>query len=133
MSAEYGNEYKLGEEITDVALGKRAKETVVVSVRLTSEEFSRLEKLCEQAGKSMSQLVREAISAYEGLSGQSSGVYSFAMFDSEGAYFSLGGREVTTPACYPITVGLTGFNQLSGRSGHVADEEQKGVEYQHSA
>lgn len=133
MSAEYGDEYKLGEEITDVALGKKTKETVVVSVRLTAEEFSRLEKMCEDSGKSMSQLVREAISAYEGSTDIFSGIYNVTMFDSEGAYFSLGGREVTIREDYPVTVELTGLNQSSGRSGHVTEGESAGFEYFKSA
>ena len=64
MSRDYDEEYVLGPNITRLAVGKKPKDSVVVSVRLTPEEFYRLEQWCEDSGKSMSQLVRDAISLH---------------------------------------------------------------------
>ena len=66
MSTNFDEEYVLGEDVTDWALGGRSKESVVVSIRITAQEFYRLDKLCDETEKSMSQLARDAIAIYCG-------------------------------------------------------------------
>ena len=112
---EYGDEYVLGEDVTDVALGKRRKETVVVSVRLTAEEFSRVERICDKTGRSMSQTIRDALTAYQGNGLGPASMFSMMMFNSEGVSVSVGPREITSPSCYGEMSGLTGCNQVSER------------------
>lgn len=52
---------ELGEEVTAQAKG-RSRRDAVVSVRLPIEEFAALEAECSATGKTMSQLIREALS-----------------------------------------------------------------------
>ena len=128
MSTNYGDEYILGEEVTDVALGKRGKETVVVSVRLTASEFSRIEKLCNETGKSMSQTIRDALAAYQVIDNWSPATFSMTMLNSEGVSVSVGPRDTTSPSCYGIMMGLTGSNQLSGVLRRAPEIDTAGVE-----
>jgi len=74
------DEYVLGEEVTERIKGKN-KGTVVLSVRLTSDELKRLESLSRETGKTVSQVVRAAISRYSttpSLTGQALTTFSFA-------------------------------------------------------
>lgn len=57
-------EYVLGKDVTGYASGKKPKDSVVVSVRLSMDDFSRLEKICAETDLSISQVVRKALSAY---------------------------------------------------------------------
>ena len=56
------NDYLLGRNITEQARGK-AKDTVVMSVRLAVEEFLRLNAVAEAEGKTTAQVAREGIRA----------------------------------------------------------------------
>ena len=117
--ADHGEEYVLGDNITELVKGKKPKESVVVSVRLTADEFYRLEKLCENADKSMSQVVRDALAAYQGsdqeLSQAPSSAFGIALFDSEGTAVSVGPREYTAHSCYSMVTGLAGCNLISSK------------------
>lgn len=115
MSISYDEEYILGDNITRLAVGKKPKESVVVSVRLTASEFYRLEKLCDETGKSMSQLVRDAVAVYPGADKSGANVFGMTLFDSEGTLVSVGPRETTSQSCYPTMAGLTGWNLVSSR------------------
>ena len=62
------NDYEdvvLGENVTKYAKAKAGKGTTVISVRLGTEEIARLEALGQTTGKTVSQVVREAIAAFE--------------------------------------------------------------------
>ena len=59
-----GKEYVIGEtNLTELARSKGAKESVVVSVRMDTEDYIALDKLANREGKTVSQIVREAVSA----------------------------------------------------------------------
>jgi hypothetical protein len=57
-------EYELGKDVTQLAKATSKKETSVVSVRLTSSEIAKLERIGRENGKTVSQVIREAIAAY---------------------------------------------------------------------
>ena len=115
MSMDFDEEYILGDNVTRLATGKKPKESIVVSVRLTASEFYRLEKLCEDTGRSMSQLVRDAVADYPGTAKLDSNVFGVTLFDSEGTIVSVGPRETTSQSCFPTMSGLTGWNLVSSR------------------
>ena len=52
---------ELGDEITDVEVRRPAG--LVVSVRLSAEEADQLERIAERAGKSVTDVAREAVQA----------------------------------------------------------------------
>lgn len=55
-------DYELGENVTGLARASRSKlGNVVLSVRLSSEELARVEAVAEEEGKTLSQVVREAL------------------------------------------------------------------------
>ncbi len=56
------NDFLLGSNVTEQARGK-AKDTVVMSVRLALEEFTKLNAVAEAEGKTTSQVAREGIRA----------------------------------------------------------------------
>jgi predicted DNA-binding protein len=58
------DEYVLGKEVTAIAKGRGAKATTVVSVRFAVDEVIRLEQISQQTGKSVSDIIREAVSSY---------------------------------------------------------------------
>ena len=63
-----GNKYEgvvLGENVTQFAKAKSGKGTAVISVRLSTDDISRLETVGRASGKTVSQVVRDAIAAYE--------------------------------------------------------------------
>jgi hypothetical protein len=128
MSANYGEEYTLGEEITKEALGRKTRDTVVVSVRLTSKEFSRLEGMCEETGKSMSQIVRDAIATYHAGNTLPPSVFWMTMRHSDGSSVSVGPREYTSHSCYPVMIGLGGSNQLSSRLQQMPEAQPLSIE-----
>jgi hypothetical protein len=92
MSNEY-SEYELGEEVTQLAKGKGAKNTTVVSVRLSVEEVARLEGWSQQTGKSISDIVRDAISNYTPSNESDSPVVLFGI--AGGSAFSFGSSQGT--------------------------------------
>lgn len=57
-------DFELGRDVTAHAKADGKRETVVLSVRVTGEELRRLEILARNSGRSVSQLVREALNAY---------------------------------------------------------------------
>ena len=101
MSAENYEEYTLGQEITDLALSKKARDTVVVSVRLPVGEFARLEKISAESGKSLSQVVRDAVSAYHEPEPQPGPTFRFNMWGCEGIIMAVGPVESTSYSCNP--------------------------------
>ncbi len=58
------DDYKLGRDVTEVATSRSRKTTSVLSVRIGSDELAELERVSLITGKSISNLVREALSAY---------------------------------------------------------------------
>ena len=62
-------DYVLGEEITATSKAKKQTGTGVLSVRLSTEELTRLDQISRSTGKTLSQLVREAVAAYGGSPG----------------------------------------------------------------
>ena len=123
MSMDFDEDYVLGENITDLARGKKPKESVVVSVRLTAQEFYRLDKLCNATDKSMSQLVRDALAAYHVPDARGSSVFGVTVLNSEGTAVSVGPRESTSHSCHPVMAGLTGWNLASGRSTQMPEAD----------
>ena len=64
MTTEISENYNaLGRDITDLALGK-SRDTVVLAIQMPIAELAHLERLSAAAGKSLSEIVREAVAAY---------------------------------------------------------------------
>lgn len=61
MTTHENEEYVLGEEVTSSARTKSRGGTAVVAVRLSVEEIAELESTSRATGKSLSQVLREAI------------------------------------------------------------------------
>lgn len=57
------DEYVLGKDVTPIAAGGEKKPTAVVSVRMTSSEIARLERIGRESGQTVSQVIRDAIAA----------------------------------------------------------------------
>ena len=57
-------DYTLGENVTEQARAKSKKGTVVFSVRLSVAELRHLEEVSKASGSSVSQVARDAITAY---------------------------------------------------------------------
>ena len=118
MSAEYGNEYILGENVTDLFLSKKPRETVVVSVRLPITDFKRLDKVINDSGKSLSQVVREAIALYteQSTNRLSPPQFGMSLQPSEGGAFSVGQVDFPTSSpCIPSITGIPEANLSSDR------------------
>ena len=56
--------YELGRNITRLAAAGEKKETSVVSVRLTVSEIAKLEGIAQENGKTVSQVIRDAVASY---------------------------------------------------------------------
>jgi hypothetical protein len=82
------DEFVLGEEVTQAARGKPRRETAVLSVRLSVEEIAELEALSRASGKSMSQILREALLSYVHQGGPVQPTITVSVF--EGPTFSTG-------------------------------------------
>ena len=95
-------EYSLGEEVTELAQSKKQQDTVVVSVRVSQNEFKRLEEMANQKGKSMSQIVRDAVSAYC-IASEKLGYY-MSIATSGGAQASSGGFQQQSFASFESTL-----------------------------
>ena len=63
MTDEFSEDLILGRNVTDIARGK-SRDTVVLSIRMPIAEFAQLEKLCEDSGKTLSEVVRDAVEFY---------------------------------------------------------------------
>ena len=114
MSTE-SEEYTLGENVTRYALGKKVRDTAVVSVRLSLEDFSRLERICIETGMSMSQVIREAVADYSGPEKQAGQGFKMNMQTSDGVAFALGPVEFSQAPSESRIAGIPGGNQASGR------------------
>ena len=55
---------ELGENVTHLATTSRKKDTSVVSVRLSGDDITRLENIARENGKTVSQIIRDAIASY---------------------------------------------------------------------
>ena len=64
MNADSKDDYSLGQDVGAVASDKSHRNTVVVSVRVPTEDFARLERISMETGKSISQVVRQAVASY---------------------------------------------------------------------
>jgi len=58
-------EYELGRDVTHLATSGAKRETSVISVRLTKGDIGRLEGIGRESGKTVSQVIRDAITAYQ--------------------------------------------------------------------
>lgn len=113
--ANENEEYVLGENVTRLALGKKVRDSVVVSVRLSLEDFARLERICAETDKSMSQVVREAVSAYSGSDNRHGQSFKVNMRTSEGIAIAVGPVEYSEAPDISWTAALPGGNHVSGR------------------
>ena len=58
-------DYELGRDVTHLALASGTKrDMAVLSVRLPASEIARLERIGHENGKTLSQVVRDAVSVY---------------------------------------------------------------------
>ena len=64
MAVEYET-YELGKDVTQIAKTDTKLQTAVISVRLTKADVARLEAIGRENGKTISQVIRDAIAAYE--------------------------------------------------------------------
>lgn len=58
------DEYELEQDVTPIAAGGEKKPTAVVSVRMTAGEIAQLERIGRESGKTVSQVIRDAVAAY---------------------------------------------------------------------
>ena len=58
-------ECELGANVTHLFKSEGAKATVLISVSLDAEDIARLEKLGQDSGKTVAQVIRDAIAAYQ--------------------------------------------------------------------
>ena len=58
-------EYELGRDVTHLATSGAKRETSVISVRLAKGDIGRLEGIGRESGKTVSQVIRDAITAYQ--------------------------------------------------------------------
>ena len=61
MTANENEEFALGEDVTALARSRSRGGTAVVAVRLSLSELSEIESICQATGKTMSQVIREAL------------------------------------------------------------------------
>lgn len=64
MTSRY-EENELGRNITQQASSGTKRETTVISIRLTTGEIARLEAIGRESGKTVSQIIRDAITVYQ--------------------------------------------------------------------
>ena len=87
MITEDSKEYVLGAKVTEAAKGRKQSASVVLSVRLSTEELVRLESLSESTGKTVAQIVREAISNYRTPAGEGRHKMMFSMANGTSVAF----------------------------------------------
>lgn len=117
MTFDYDEEYTLGQDVTAIAASKGPK-SVVVSVRLSIDEFDRLDQLCTASGKSMSQVVRDAVEAYRETETKHTHKFTMTMVGFGGNLFTYGApMERTISPCRPVFEGMQATNQGSARLG----------------
>ncbi len=77
-------DFELGRDVTVQAKAEGKRDTVVLSVRVSSEDLRRLKILAQGTGMSVSQIAREALSAYTpSASGPQSTSYLTFVFPTE--------------------------------------------------
>ena len=62
--ARMTEDYELGRDVTHLAKSSTKRETGVISVRLPMTDIARLEGIGRESGKTISQVIRDAIVAY---------------------------------------------------------------------
>ena len=63
VSTEQDEDFILGQEVTDIAMSK-SRDTVVLSIQMPIAELAQLEQLCADSGKTLSEVVRDAVEFY---------------------------------------------------------------------
>lgn len=58
-------EYELGRDVTHLATSGRKKDTCIISVRMSASEIVKLEGIGRESGKTVAQVVRDAVAAYQ--------------------------------------------------------------------
>ncbi len=81
MNENMGRQYKLGRDVTESAQAQKERSTIVLSVRLSGSELAHLEKLSRESGKTISQVARQAIAAYQGPAKQGQPQVSIGLYD----------------------------------------------------
>ena len=101
MSDEH--EYVLGQDVTTAARSKTKSGSVMVSVRLSADELATIEAAAQASGRSLSQVIREAIRNGIRLAPRTASVQSEVTVSvSGGATFSTGGRRTEVSGSYPM-------------------------------
>ena len=71
---DYDEQDELGENVTHLFKSDERKSTAILPVRLEHEEIARMERIGRDSGKTVFQVIRDAIAAYqpetEAVSGQ---------------------------------------------------------------
>ncbi len=89
------NDYKLGKDVTEKFRGVK-KESVVLSVRMSTDEMKHLEALCKETGKTVAQVVRESVANYQPVNPQREAVLTIV--NSVGGEFRSGPPQSTEVA-----------------------------------
>jgi hypothetical protein len=87
-------EYVLGQDVTEAAASKTKGGTTVLSVRLTTEELAAIEAVADETGRTLSQVVREAIHSCIQLVRSSQPMVTVSIRDVHTTSF--GGQKATT-------------------------------------
>lgn len=101
MNSEH-EEYALGEDVTELAASKVRKGTAILSVRVSSDELTEIEAVGRVTGKSVSRLVREAISGY--LRANSQGAVAVTISIQGGSTLSTGPTGIQGRAAQSQTI-----------------------------
>ena len=95
--ARLDDEYKLGKDVTEKFRGVKPKESVVLSVRMSTRRNEiRLEALCKETGKTVAQVVRESVANYQPANPQREAVLTIV--NSVGGEFRSGPPQSTEVA-----------------------------------
>ena len=117
------DDFVLGEGITKKARKGTAKETAVISVRLTTAEVARLEAMSKATSLGISQIIRDAIATYEVREP------SVAMGSWTGTHLGLGNSDHPTGMISPAAVSYDVVNTAlvkvddEGRMVHIHNQE----------
>jgi hypothetical protein len=103
-------DFVLGEDVTSLARSKIRKESVVLSVRLSAEEFAAVDALSRETGRTPSQTVRNAIKDY--VHGSRAGQLTITISLAGGSTLATGipsiwGRASSAETYTPLGVLLT--------------------------
>jgi Ribbon-helix-helix protein, copG family len=89
-------EYVLGQDVTEAAASRTKGGTTVLSVRLTTEELAAIEAVANETGRTLSQVVREAIHSCIQMVRNSQPMITVSIRDIHTTSF--GGQKATTTA-----------------------------------